>query len=86
MLVMFDIMKNAPKVALKDIVLRQHFLGAPDLLDTTIWPKGTYTKKQLEDRKKFIEDFYEFIVQRKSAGIQQWSDWALYQKEKKTAL
>jgi hypothetical protein len=75
MLVMADIMKNAPKVALADIVKRQHLLGSVDLFDTTSWTGGTYATKTLEDRKKFIEKFYAFICQRKAGGIQQWSEW-----------
>jgi len=75
MLVMLDIMKNAPKVAVIDIVKRQHLLGSTDLFNTEKWKYGTYTKEQLENRKKFIEQFYTFVVQRKTGGIQRWSEW-----------
>lgn len=75
MLVMLDVLKNAPKVTLKDIVRRQYLLGAPDLLDTTVWENGSYTQEQLNNRKKFIEDFYTFVCQRKTGGIQVWSEW-----------
>jgi len=75
LLVMYDIMKNAPQVALRDIIKRQHLLGSVDLADTSVWVKGGYTKEQLENRKKFIENFYEFICQRKAGGISRWSDW-----------
>lgn len=75
MLVMFDILKNAPTVSLQDIVKRQHLLGAPNLFDTTLWENGTYSQEQLNNRKKFIENFYEFISQRKLGGIQRWSEW-----------
>jgi len=75
-LAMLDIMRNAPFVALDDIIKRQRLLGSVDLYNTTVWGKGsTYTKKQLENRKKFIEQFYDFIVQRKAGGIQQWGEW-----------
>lgn len=75
MLVMFDIMKNAPQVSLKDIVRRQHLLGSEDLLNTVVRKKGSYTQEQLDDRKEFITRFYEFVVQKKAGGIQQWSVW-----------
>jgi hypothetical protein len=75
LLVMLDIMRNAPKVALKDIVKRQHLLGSVDLFDTVVWSHGGYRKQMLENRKKFVEDFYAFIIQRKAGGIQQWSAW-----------
>lgn len=82
LLVMFDIIKNAPEVALNDIVKRQHLLGSEDLFDTEVWKNGTYDKTMLENRKKFIEDFYEFICQRNSGGLQQWSEWKSQKKVK----
>jgi len=75
MLVMLDIMKNAPTVSLNDIVKRQHLLGSENLLDTTVWARGTYTQKQLNDRRDFITQFYEFICQRQAGGCQRWSEW-----------
>lgn len=76
LLVMLDMIRNAPAVSLENIITRQHRLGGVNLLDTVVWPgKGTYTQKQLDDRKEFIENFYKFICQRKEGGIQLWSDW-----------
>lgn len=75
MLIMYDIMKNAPAVALADIVKRQHLLGSEDLFDTTVWKMGNYTCETLERRKEFIKQFYAFISQRKAGGIQHWSEW-----------
>lgn len=76
MLVMLDTMRNAPTVSLQDIVKRQHLLGSENLLDTTVWARGTYTKEQLVQRRDFITQFYDFICQRKAGGIQLWSEWA----------
>lgn len=75
MLVMADIMRNAPKVALADIIKRQYLLGSVNLFDTVSWTLSTYNTTKLEQRKRFIERFYEFICQRKAGGIQQWSAW-----------
>jgi len=75
MLVMYDIIKNAPKVSLNDIVKRQHLLGSENLLNTLVRPKGSYTQDQLDQRKEFITKFYKFVCQRKAGGIQYWSDW-----------
>lgn len=75
MLVMYDIMKNAPKVTLKDIVKRQFLLGSENLFNTVARSSGTYYSSTLQKRKKFIEDFYIFICQRKVGGIQRWSEW-----------
>lgn len=74
-LAMFDMMKNAPTVALQDIVERQHLLGSEDLFDTEVQEGGSYTAEMLEARKKFLEDFYAFICQRKRGGFQRWSAW-----------
>lgn len=75
MMVMFDILKNAPMVSLEDIVKRQHLLGSENLLDTTVWARGTYTQEQLNERRDFITQFYDFICQRKAGGFQLWSAW-----------
>lgn len=74
-LAMLDILKNAPRISLYDIIKRQHLLGAVDLYNTAVWKKGTYNKKQLEKRKAFIQEFYEFVCQRKEGGLQRWSEW-----------
>jgi hypothetical protein len=82
-LAMLDIMHNAPIVTLPDIIKRQHLLGSVDLFDTVVWKtKGTYSSKALKQRKKFIEDFYDFICQRKAGGIQRWTDWRSQQQRK----
>ncbi len=82
MLVMFDTMKNAPHVALKDIVRRQFLLGSENLFNIIARGGGAYFSSTLKKRKKFIEDFYAFICQRKAGGIQRWSDWHKQQKDK----
>ncbi len=75
LLMMLDIMRNAPQVSLENISKRHILLGAEDLFDTKVWVNGTYTAQALTDRKQFIEQFYQFICQRKQGGLQQWSDW-----------
>jgi hypothetical protein len=74
-LVMLDIMKNAPQVGLEDIVKRQHLLGSENLFNTISRSGGTYYSSTLKKRKKFIEDFYAFICQRRAGGIETWSAW-----------
>lgn len=78
-LVMFDIMRNAPTVSLQDIVKRHLLLGSVDLFDLRKWKKSSYTFEQLKFRKEFIEQFYDFICQRKAGGIQLWSEWLPHQ-------
>lgn len=84
MLVMFDMMKNAPTVSLNDIVKRHHLLGSENLLDTTVWARGSYTKEQLEQRRDFVTQFYDFICQRKAGGLQLWSEWKGQRRAGKT--
>ncbi|MBS0271783.1 MAG: hypothetical protein JSR85_03970 [Proteobacteria bacterium] len=74
-LVMLDILKNAPTVSLQDIISRQHLLGSEDLFDVSVWEGGSYSADMLQNRKKFIEQFYNFVCQRKMGGVQRWSDW-----------
>ncbi|MBA3812875.1 MAG: hypothetical protein H0X26_00040 [Alphaproteobacteria bacterium] len=75
-LVMYDIMKNAPEVSLEDIVRRQYLLGSVNLSDVAAWRKNsTYPSQALERRKKFIQQFYAFICQRKAGGVRRWSEW-----------
>lgn len=74
-LAMFDTMKNAPYVSLEDIIKRQHLLGSEDLFDVEVREGGSYSAEMLETRKKFLEDFYAFISQRKQGGPQLWVDW-----------
>lgn len=74
-LAMLDIMKNAPTVALNDIVKRHHLLGSVNLFDIKVWKNGTYDKQQLENRKAFVIAFYKFISDRKAGGPQKWSEW-----------
>lgn len=81
LMAMLDIMRNAPQVTLKEITRRQYLLGSVDLLDNEVWENGNYTQEQLDQRKEFIEKFYDFICQRKAGGIQQWSAWCEMQKE-----
>ena len=83
LLVMLDILKNAPMVTVKDIVKRQHLLGSENLFNTEVWKNGTYDKEKLDHRKKFIEEFYKFVCQRKARGIQCWSDWRHQQRAEK---
>lgn len=79
-LIMYDIMKNAPQVSVEDIVRRQYLLGSENLLNVEHKKGGTYDSCALIRRKKFIEDFYDFICQRKAGGIQKWSVWRASKK------
>lgn len=57
MLIMYDMMKNAPKVALDDIVKRQHLLGSENLFDTTVWKWGRTPAKPWNDGRLLLRSF-----------------------------
>lgn len=84
MLSMLDILRNAPTVTLPDIVKRQYYSSGVDLFDTIEWKDGSYNKQQLVTRKKFIENFYDFVVQRKAGGEKLWSVWIQQKRRNET--
>jgi hypothetical protein len=73
-MVMYDILKNK-NVPLEAIVDRHHVLGGENLFDTTIWEKSTYTKQMLENRKKFIYNFYAYVHDPKGLEASTWKEW-----------
>lgn len=76
-LVLYDIFKNAKKMPLKDITDRQYCLGREDLMNTILWPKGTWTQEALDARKELVEKFYEYMTDSQGYGYQSWSRWVL---------
>lgn len=75
LLMLLDIVKNAPQVSLEHLAKRHRILGSENLMTTDVRKNGTYTKKQLEERMEFLTKVYSFIVEKKAGGIQRWSDW-----------
>lgn len=77
-MVMYDIMKNGKKVPLEDIIQRHYLLGSENLFDTTVWPKGRYTKEMLEERKQFIISFYNYVNNPAGLGTKTWQEWVKF--------
>jgi protein-tyrosine phosphatase len=75
LLAMIDMIKNALEVSLEDIVKRHSLMGSENLLNVEKWTNGTYSTTALETRKKFIVQYYNFIIQKKAGGISLWSEW-----------
>lgn len=78
-LVMYDMMRNATKVKLQDIFLRQYLLGGINFLDET--PKD-WRKNYVEERKLFLRQFYVYC-QQNPLFQKSWSSWASDQKRTK---
>lgn len=69
-MVMYDIIKNAKRVSLDDIMNRQVLIGGQDLLDDTV-----NTSKNAEERSEFIKKFYEYALQNDDNFKITWSQW-----------
>lgn len=67
---MYDIMKNAKKVNLEDIMNRQVLIGGQDLLDDKI-----NTSTNAKERAEFIKKFYEYSLQNNNSFKITWSQW-----------
>lgn len=80
-LAMLDIMYNAKKVSLQDIVMRQKHLGGLDLFykpAKSVWHyAGTMA------RRHFIKNFYKYCQEEGPQFNTRWQDWCNAQKQKK---
>lgn len=77
-LVMYDMMRNATKVKLQDIFLRQHLLGGINFLNETT---NDWRKNYIEERKLFLRQFYVYCQQNPHFQ-KSWSSWVSEQKKK----
>lgn len=69
-MVMYDIMKNAKRVSLDDIMNRQVLIGGQDLLDDKV-----NTSKNAKERTEFIKGFYEYALQNNDNFKTTWTQW-----------
>ena len=69
-MVMYDIMKNAKRVSLDDIMNRQVLIGGQDLLDDKV-----NTTKNAKERTEFIQEFYKYALQNNDNFKTTWSQW-----------
>jgi len=73
-MVLYDMLRNATRVSLEDIVRRQQLIGYDyDVLrpaDPGSW-KAPYT----DDRIEFVRAFYDYARANPGGGPQLWSEW-----------
>lgn len=74
-LVFYDIFRNGKTVSLRDIANRHYCLGREDVLNTTLWKKGTWSQGGLNARKDLVERFYAFMTDPQGYGHQSWTQW-----------
>jgi hypothetical protein len=82
-LAMNDILYNADKLSMRDIVKRQHLMGGIDLFDVTpLDQTWAYEKQGKIDRVVFLARFHEYAktvflpAKIAHAVPQSWSDWS----------
>ncbi|BCZ46068.1 hypothetical protein psyc5s11_21350 [Clostridium gelidum] len=69
-MVMYDIMKNAKRVNLDDIMTRQVLIGGQDLLDAKV-----NISTNAKERTEFIKKFYKYASQNDDNFKITWSKW-----------
>lgn len=73
-MVLYDIIKNADKLKLRDIIHRQGLIGFKNLYETpaaTSWKFGPHV-----DRLLFIQAFYSYVKDPNGYTKQSWTSWA----------
>ena len=71
-LTLFDIMQNARRVSLKDILARQHLIGGIDL--TEVKKNNVERSRAAIERLQFIQVFYLYCREVPNFQVS-WSDW-----------
>ncbi|MBS0286650.1 MAG: hypothetical protein JSR17_05100 [Proteobacteria bacterium] len=75
LMVMYDMIKNAKKVSMDDIITRQRLIGGSDLLDMTD-DKDSWKKESIEERKNFLAKFYKYCKDPKGLYKKSWTEWS----------
>jgi hypothetical protein len=70
---MYDMMRNARKVSLDDILKRQWLLGGVDLRVEP--PRDDWRHAGAVARKQFLEKFYQYCKANSDGFKQSWSEW-----------
>jgi hypothetical protein len=73
-MVLYDMLRNATRVSLEDIVCRQKLLGYNyDVLHPA--GPGNWKAPYIEDRIAFVRAFYGYARANPNGGPQLWSEW-----------
>jgi len=79
-MVLYDMLRNATHVSLKDIVQRQKLLGYDyDMLQPA--EAGSWKAPYTEDRIAFVRAFYEYAQSNPGGRPQLWSQWLKQQAQ-----
>src|SRR5207302_4335960 len=73
-LVLYDMLRNATRVSLEDLVLRQKLLGyGYDVLQPV--EAGNWKAPYIDDRIAFVRAFYNYARANPNGRPQLWSEW-----------
>ncbi|MDQ7823279.1 MAG: protein-tyrosine phosphatase family protein [Candidatus Eremiobacteraeota bacterium] len=72
-LAMLDMMRNARKVSIDDIVLRQYLLGGANLFPHT--EPGSWKYPYEKEREEFVRKFYQYCRENQDGFRTGWSEW-----------
>ena len=73
-MVLYDMLRNATRVSLEDIVQRQKLLGyGYDVLGPD--GPGNWKAPYMEDRIAFVRAFYNYACANPNGRPQLWSEW-----------
>lgn len=72
-MIFYDMMRNAARVSLDDILKRQHIIGGRDMYSL---PEGTYKYEAAVERLEVIKKFYAYCQANYANGYAlTWSQW-----------
>ncbi len=72
-MVMYDMMKNAKRVGMDDIIERQYLIGGIDLTNTEDFP--SWDKQYAVSRAAFLLSFYKYCRENEDGFTTPYSDW-----------
>lgn len=73
---LYDIIKNAPKLSLKEILKRQHTLGGTKLATIKFnLLRKKWKESSAKDRYIFLQKFYKYVIDPEGYNKYSWSEW-----------
>jgi hypothetical protein len=79
-MVLYDMLRNATRVSLEDIVRRQKLLGYDYDVLRPVGP-GNWKAPYVADRIAFVRAFYEYARANPNGRPQLWSEWLRFQRQ-----
>lgn len=79
-MIMYDIIRNGRHVSLEDIVARQVAIGSKNILQVATKPGSYWKQSRSEERKWFIQRFYQYVLDSKGWPLVSWSEWVKNQE------